>query len=231
MTNILLLERAAAYANAGSLVRDFETSTNADWRDGFPFVIADGIVPTVDAGNAGNGVFSALAVDASAAPGVYRVVIATIIGGATYYDLQNTNADVLARGVVGAPFSYGGLSFTLGAGSAPWAVGDGLSLTITSRMLDISGINAVLTLRPALNGATGYTALVSLLASTQAGTLVNGGTAGVISASVPASAMAKLVPGAPGQPAYDYDLVMSAEGATIRTFRGQIYHAAGVTYS
>lgn len=97
-------------------------------------------------GNTGNGAMGAITVGAGAMAGDYhlRVIAAASNGG--QYQLSNPDGVMVGIGNVGAAFSGGGLSFTLAAGGADFAVSDGFTLTVAKgsgkyTALDVSAGN------------------------------------------------------------------------------------------
>ncbi|MGX7707965.1 hypothetical protein [Methylobacterium sp. Gmos1] len=231
MTNILLLETAASNANGGSQRRDFLTRDNSAWLDGWPFVVTGSAVSTPDSANVGNGTVTQIAPGASLTPGIYRIVITSVAGPVTVFEMADVYANVVGRGIVGAPFAVPGISCLVMQGSVPYAPGDAHTISALPVSLDITGIAFSVSLRPSLYGAARYTARtpLTLSADVSPATLVNGGVLGVVSARVPAATMSMLPTGAPDLPTYDYDLLAEADGVRVAAYSGTVEHRPGVT--
>ena len=87
----------------------------------------------------GNGTIGAIELTDQAITGAYRVVIqpsgAPVLLGAVYaqsilFAVINPRGQAIGTGEVGGQFSQGGITFTLSAGSVPFAAGDEFTITV-----------------------------------------------------------------------------------------------------
>lgn len=210
MTNILSLPLITATV---------EISTNEDWRDNFAFVVAGSAGTYPAATNTGNGTTSAVTVGVAAPVGDSFITILAVVGGLTTFGLTDSDGTLIGIGTVGVPFNEAGFAFTLNQGSAPFVVGDALTIAVLGVPLDITGINLEMMVRQTPESAT-----VALSASTQASTLLNGGTSGVIGLAVPQSTILQKAP----EGAYVFDIIAVA-GAIKRCVTGTLTVTTGVT--
>lgn len=217
MTNILRLPQVA---------QDFDTTANADWIGSW-FFGGPGSASAIRDPNHSRGTFSSIAVGQDAKVGTYRVVLTDVSGPTKRFAVTDLDEQALGQGVVGAPLTVAGLTFTLSTSGGDFVLGDGFTLSVLAAPIDLSGIRFDLGVRRSRSSALSpYRATVDLQASTL-GTdpaLVAGTTSGILSIAVPQDAMQALAPGG-----YDYDVIASAEGHTKRVAAGALRHDYGVT--
>lgn len=79
-----------------------------------------------NSGNTGNGTLSAVTIGLGAAAGDYGV----LFSAPTAYAVSAPGGAALGNGTVGAQFAGGGLTFTIGAGTVPFAAGDGFTVAV-----------------------------------------------------------------------------------------------------
>ena len=97
---------------------------------------AGGITAAAGAGNAGNGTIGAMVIPATVLPGGVQPTVPAGVFMVTMDDADNfAVADptglVLPRGVVGSPYSAGGIAFTITAGGTAFAGGDSFTIAVT----------------------------------------------------------------------------------------------------
>jgi hypothetical protein len=80
--------------------------------------------------NTGNGVFGAVTVATSAQVGTYTLKITSAATNAGAFEVIDTKGEVAGIGNVGAPYSTGGLSFTLADGSSDFVAGDSFTILV-----------------------------------------------------------------------------------------------------
>lgn len=207
--------------------RHFRVATNEDWIDGWPFEIAGSVNEDADLANAGNGTIGAVDLWPTTPLGLYRLVITDVENGTPFFAFsrRTTAGDQdLARGAVGLPVEANGMRFTLNQGATPFAIGDGFSLVVLQGLLDVTGIAFHLHLRRGLGAGIARPATPAVFASTQAGTLRNGGVAGVVNAAVSRDTMRIVEPRT-----YDYDLLAEADGLRRVVYNGTVEIVEGVT--
>lgn len=197
----------------------FQTATNESWRDGVAFTSAGSITYQATGGNAGNGGLSGLAVSLGAYIGDYILTIT----GATTFRVADPDGYTVGAGVVGVPFSASGIGFTLNQGQTPFVVGDGFTLTVLPQALDITGIRFVMMMRRSAQDAT-----ILVGADTDQGTLVNGGTSGVLGWAIPVEMMQRVAISSDGAP-YVLDVLAMADGDQRRCVTGTNAVVPGIT--
>ena len=197
----------------------FETATNESWRDSVAFTTAGTITGYATAGNAGNGSLTALSVTSGAYIGDYIVTLM----GATTFRVADPDGYTIGAGVVGVPFSASGVAFTLSPGSGSFAAGNSFTLTVLPKPLDITGIRFMATMRRTAQDAT-----IILSADTTLGTMVNGGTSGILGFAVSVETMEHIAPSNAGSP-YVLDVVAIADGDQRRCVTGTNAVVPGIT--
>lgn len=91
-----------------------------------------------NAGNTGNGTISSIGLVPGAEPGTYVVLFTS----ATAFQVTAPDSSSAGTGTVGQPFSAGGVSFTISAGTVAFAAGDGFSVDVqvaTQTIVNLSG--------------------------------------------------------------------------------------------
>lgn len=83
-------------------------------------------------GNTGNGTVTGITVNNAAITGTYRVQITTAATNAGNFTVTNPVGAEVGIGTVGAAFSGGGISFTLGDGSTDFVVGDAFNISVNA---------------------------------------------------------------------------------------------------
>jgi hypothetical protein len=90
-----------------------------------------------NSGNVGNGTISSVAIGLGAVPGSYAVAFTS----ATAFTVTPPSGGIGGSGVVGTPYSAGGLTFTITAGRTAFSTGDGFTVfvqVITQTILDLN---------------------------------------------------------------------------------------------
>lgn len=201
---------------------DFRTATNADWLDGFRYVVAGAATAYPATANVGTGTAAVSGISSTAKPGVWQVRVSSVDTTGTTYALIDPDMIPVAISLVGAATSGGGLSLTVSQGSVPFAVNDSLSVAVMATPLDLTGIAFDLMLRRSADTAT-----VALSASTSAAptpTILNGGAAGTVTLRVMREALRLLPPDT-----YAYDLIASGDGYRVAAAYGTVTHVRGQT--
>lgn len=197
----------------------FETATNESWRDSVAFGTAGTITGYATAGNTGNGTLGALSVALGAYTGDYILTLT----GPTTFRVTDPDGYTVGAGVTGVPFSASGIAFTLSAGTTAFALGDSFTLTVLPQPLDITGIRFVMMMRQTAGNAT-----ILLSADTDDGTLVNGGSTGVLGFAIPVETMERIATSPVGSP-YVLDVVAIADGDQRRCVTGTNAVVPGIT--
>lgn len=83
-------------------------------------------MPSLEAGNAGDGTIAPGAVGAGAQQGTYRILFTS----PTAFSVADPSGDAVGTGTVGTLFNTGGVSFTITAGATPFEAGDEGAVTI-----------------------------------------------------------------------------------------------------
>jgi uncharacterized phage protein gp47/JayE len=91
-----------------------------------PTTAQAGTCAFVAIGNTGNGIVSAVAVGSGASAGNYGIALTS----ATAFAVTSPAGASLGSGVVGTPFTGGGLTFTVTAGSVAYVAGDGFTVSV-----------------------------------------------------------------------------------------------------
>lgn len=95
---------------------------------------ANAAVPTVKAGNAGNGTLGSFVVGSPAITGSYLLTItAAAANGGTFSVVDPTGREI-GVGTVGVAFAAAGLGFTLADGSVDFAVNDGFTIAVNANL-------------------------------------------------------------------------------------------------
>lgn len=81
-------------------------------------------------GNTGDGAMGAITVGADAQAGDYMLTITKAAANAGEFQVVDPQGDVVGLGNVGEAFGGGGLSFTLADGTADFAKGDSITITV-----------------------------------------------------------------------------------------------------
>ena len=81
--------------------------------------------------NVGNGAIGAITVGSAAREGDYRLVVIEPAANGGAFVLEDPAGVTIGHGVVGSPFSAGGLQFTLADGATDFAAGDCLLISVT----------------------------------------------------------------------------------------------------
>lgn len=84
----------------------------------------------------GNATAGTLSADATAAPGVYRVLMTA----ATAFNLVSPNGDIAKVGATGTAYTALGLTFTVTVGGTPAIAGDYINLTLVSNNVALPGV-------------------------------------------------------------------------------------------
>jgi hypothetical protein len=84
----------------------------------------------------GNATAGTLSADATAAPGVYRVLMTA----ATAFNLVSPSGDIAKVGATGAAYTAMGLTFTVTVGGTPAIAGDYIPLTLVSNNVALPGV-------------------------------------------------------------------------------------------
>jgi hypothetical protein len=95
---------------------------------------ANAAVPTVKAGNVGNGALGAITVGSLAITGTYLVTITEAAANGGAFSLTDPTGREVGTGSVGVAFTGGGLTFTLADGATDFAVADGFSLAVNANL-------------------------------------------------------------------------------------------------
>ena len=95
---------------------------------------ANAAVPTVKAGNVGNGALGTITVGSLAITGTYLVTITEAAANGGAFSLTDPTGREVGTGSVGVAFTGGGLTFTLADGATDFAVADGFSLAVNANL-------------------------------------------------------------------------------------------------
>lgn len=206
---------------------DFRLQGNTDWIDGLPVVSQAGSAGVVHGAlNTGNGALTVATVNPATSLGAHVVTVTSIQDGLTLITTQDPAGNVTARGVVGAAVYADGITFTLAAGSTPFALNDSYAISILALPIDLTGLTFALQVRASPASATVLLAASSGSIGGAAAMIAVAPTAGAIAMNVPKAVMGRLPIGE-----YVYDLLATdpVAGRTVVVFYGTITHAAGVT--
>lgn len=81
--------------------------------------------------NTGNGAIGAIVVGSAAQEGDYRLIIIEPAANGGAFVVEDPLGSVIGHGTVGAPFSAGGLGFTLADGATDFVAGDCLLISVS----------------------------------------------------------------------------------------------------
>jgi len=80
--------------------------------------------------NTGNGAIGAIAVGGAAQEGDYRLIVIEPAANGGAFVVEDPEGSTIGHGVVGSPFSAGGLTFTLADGATDFVAGDSLLISV-----------------------------------------------------------------------------------------------------
>jgi hypothetical protein len=143
---------------------------------------------------------------------------------ATQFSLTDPDGYLIGTGVVNVPFMGSGVSLTLLPGTSPFVAGDIITLNVLPQPIDLTGIRFVMQMRTATPSAQ-----ILVSADTNDGTLVNGGTSGVLGLAIVASTMAT-VPISPDNTPHVLDVLAIADGDQRQCITGTNQVVAGITF-
>jgi hypothetical protein len=217
MTNILSIQPRR---------QDIRTSASEDWTDVFPLYQAGPAAVVAGARNVGNGALTVNGVAAYAMIGPH-VVTVTDVSGLVTYSVVDPAGTAIGRGIAGTATQIGGLNLTLTSGNQPFAVGDTWGIQPSAPLIDDTGIDYVLQVRPSQTSPVVALEATSLPPGGTLQTLRPGGGTGLPTLLVPYSMMNPLrFP--PGQ--YVYELLALADGRRKSAYVGNLEHLDGVAH-
>ncbi|WP_449411102.1 hypothetical protein [Methylobacterium komagatae] len=208
-----------------------ETATNESWRDAVAFAVAGTVTYTPTIGNTGNGTITYLTVTAGSPIGDYTLTLT----GTMQYRFTDPDGYVIGAGVIGQPFSASGVSLALNAGTVPFVSGDSFTITVLPEPIDITGIRFVMQMRAANVSAQGLSTNTSaspqvlVQGDTDDGTMINGGSGGVLGLAIPHDVMAN-VPLTMTDAPHLFDIVGIADGDQRRCVTGTCAIVSGYTF-